>query len=75
VLAGELDSLALAPDAVICMVVRGTVPNAARPVLASLGLESYLIEPDGLPFPGRWSGHRQRFIASLRAAAARYQVP
>lgn len=75
VLAEELTRISLAPDAVICMVVRGTVPAAARPVLASLGLGSRIVEPDGLPFPGRWSDHRHRFIKILRAAAARRPAP
>jgi hypothetical protein len=69
VLAEELDRITLAPGAVICMVVRGTVPAAARPVLAARGLGRYVVEPEGLPFPGRWSDHRRRFITTLRAAA------
>lgn len=71
VLGQELDHLLLTPDAVICMVVRSTVPAAARPLLLTRGMGRYLIEPKGLPFPGRWSDHRRRFVTSLRAAVQR----
>jgi hypothetical protein len=75
VLAEELDHITLAPGAVICMVVRSTVPEAVRPVLAARGMERYLVEPEGLPFPGRWSDHRRRFITSLRTVAVGAPMP
>ena len=60
-----------APDAAICLVVRGTVPPAAGLILDALGLSARVVEPAGLPFPGRWPNHRDRFIAGLREAARR----
>jgi hypothetical protein len=79
VLRQELARVPWASGAVICLVVRSTVPPAVNPVLASLGLRRYLVEPEAgggaLPFPGRWSDHRQRFITGLRAIAQRSSRP
>lgn len=69
VLREQLAGLPLAAGARICLVVRGTVPAAALPVLRELGLAGRVTAPEGLPFPGRWPGHREAFQQGLRAAA------
>jgi hypothetical protein len=67
VLREELSRIRWALDAAICLVVRGTVPGAAGPVLEALELGPYVAHSECLPFPGRWRGHRARFIDALRA--------
>lgn len=77
VLRFQVAALALAPEARICLVVRGTVPGAALPVLRELGLVGRVADPAGLPFPGRWPGHREAFQQALReaAVAAGWELP
>jgi hypothetical protein len=75
VLRAELAALCFVPEARICLVVRGTVPQAALPVLQELGLRKRVVSPDGLPFPGRWPGHRDAFQRALAAAAAQAGWP
>jgi hypothetical protein len=70
VLRALLSDLEFALGARICPVVRGTVPAAVVPVLDALGLADRLAMREGLPFPGRWSGHRDGFQAGLAQAAA-----
>jgi hypothetical protein len=69
VLRAEIAALTFLPEARICLVVRGTVPQAALPVLDALGLAERIISREGLPFPGRWPGHRDTFQRALAAAA------
>jgi hypothetical protein len=69
VLRQQVADLRLEPEARICLVVRGTVPAAALPVLSELGLAGRVAHGEGLPFPGRWPGHRETFQQGLRAAA------
>jgi hypothetical protein len=75
VLRAEIEALTFLPEARICLVVRGTVPQAALPVLRELGLEERVVSPEGLPFPGRWPGHRVGFQRALAAAAAQAGWP
>ena len=70
VLRQQVAALRLEPEARICLLVRGTVPAAALPVLGELGLGSRVPHPGGLPFPGRWPGHREAFQRGVRQAAA-----
>jgi hypothetical protein len=75
VLRAELAALCFVPEARICLAVRGTVPQAALPVLQELGLGQRVVSPDGLPFPSRWPGHRDAFQRALAAAAAQAGWP
>jgi hypothetical protein len=70
VLRAQLAALRLAPEARICLVVRSTVPQATVPLLEELGLMDRVVDRRGLPFPGRWTGHRAAFQAGLATAAA-----
>jgi hypothetical protein len=75
VLRAEIAALTFLPEARICLVVRGTVPQAALPLLRELGLEERVVSAEGLPFPGRWPGHRDAFQRALAAAAAQAGWP
>jgi hypothetical protein len=70
VLREMLALLDFTPEARICLVVRSTVPEAVLPMLAQLGLADRVHDRRGLPFPGRWTGHRAAYQAGLTAAAA-----
>lgn len=69
VLRDWLARLCFAPEARICLVVRSSVPRSVLPVLQELGLDDRVVFPGGLPFPGRWPGHREAFQRGLAEAA------